>query len=120
MNRLSSIFRRDYIPTRVSYKTKSGPIHREALNIYYENICLANEILDPLPESIEINNNLLVGNLTKEDLLLAKLGSSTLNKLNNDDERTLALYLNKVVINDNQSIGVQKTFTDSLVYYLLA
>ncbi|CAG8584608.1 2711_t:CDS:2, partial [Diversispora eburnea] len=67
----------------ISYKTKSVklkdprnyqviqgfflPIHKEAPSIYYKNVYAANDIVDPLPENIEINNDLLVGNFTIED-----------------------------------------------------
>ncbi|RHZ46054.1 hypothetical protein Glove_637g4 [Diversispora epigaea] len=76
------------------------PIHREALNINYKNVYLADEIFDPLSENIKINNDLLISNYTREDLLSIKPGSFILEKLNNDTERTLTQYLNEVIINN--------------------
>ncbi|RHZ74353.1 hypothetical protein Glove_225g74 [Diversispora epigaea] len=137
-SRLFSIFKS---PAIASYKTKPGlesrkgklkdpqklpnsaklflPIHREALNVNYKNVYLADEIFDPLPKNIKINNDLLVSNYTREDLLSAVPGSSTLEKLNNDTERTLAQYLNEVIINDSLTTGVRETFTDNFVCFLL-
>ncbi|RHZ61169.1 hypothetical protein Glove_349g55 [Diversispora epigaea] len=139
-SRLFSIYRRKFIPTKVFYKTKSGPkfgkgklkdpnrlpnsaklflpIHRKALNMHYQNVYSAEEIFDP-PENIKINNDLLVGDFTKDDLLIAKPGSSILNKLNNKFERTLARYLNEAITNDSLTTGVRKTFTNNFVCFLL-
>ncbi|RHZ84394.1 hypothetical protein Glove_82g5 [Diversispora epigaea] len=93
-------------------------MHREALNIYYKNVYSENEILDPLPEDYKINNDLLVGNLTNEDLMSAVSGSYILEKLNNRTERNLAKYLNDVIINDRLATGTRETFTDTFVNYL--
>ncbi|RIB28783.1 hypothetical protein C2G38_2157155 [Gigaspora rosea] len=78
----------------------------------------ANEIFDPLSEKIQINNDLLVSNLTRQDLLLAIPESPILKKLNNG-EKSLAKYLNMVIINETPITTFQGTFTDSLVNYLL-
>ncbi|RHZ52877.1 hypothetical protein Glove_456g5 [Diversispora epigaea] len=133
---MNSIFKRKFISTKAFYKTKfkqgklKDPnqlpssasdfylIHRKALNIHYQNIYSAKEIFDSLPEDIKINNDLLVSDFTKDDLLLAKPGSSILKKLNNNTERSLALYLNKVVINNSLTTGIQETLTDAFVNYL--
>ncbi|CAG8845542.1 40558_t:CDS:1, partial [Gigaspora margarita] len=142
-SRLFYIFKRKFPPTIASYKAKSLkylkhlpgklkspeqlpgnasiflPIHREALNIHYKNINSANEIFDPLSENIRINNDLFVGNLTRKELLAAIPGNPILNKLNNNDELSLAMYLNDVLLNEKQSKEIRETFTDSLINYLL-
>ncbi|CAG8683386.1 7934_t:CDS:2 [Dentiscutata erythropus] len=71
----------------------------------------ANEIFDPLSENIQINNDLFVGNLTRKELLAAIPESPILEKLNNDNELSLAMYLNDAILNE--------AFTDSFVNYLL-
>ncbi|KAF0373746.1 hypothetical protein F8M41_012988 [Gigaspora margarita] len=142
-SRLFYIFKRNFTPTIASYKAKSLkylkhlpdklkdpeqlpdsaslflPIYREALNIYYTNINSANELFDPLSENIQINNDLFVGNLTRKELSVAIPGSPILNKLNNDNELSLAIYLNDVILNEKYSKEIGGTFTDSLVCYLL-
>ncbi|CAG8501186.1 10254_t:CDS:2 [Racocetra fulgida] len=97
------------------------PIHREALNIHYKNVNSADEMFDPLPENIQIDNDLLVGNLTREELMSAVPGSSILKKLNNETEISLAKYLNAVILNEQPSDSgrIRETFTDALVNYLL-
>ncbi|RHZ86984.1 hypothetical protein Glove_41g70 [Diversispora epigaea] len=114
--------RRKFLPTKVFYKSKSGlkfrqdklkdpnklpdnassfkQIHREALNLYYNNAHSANEILDPLPDNYKINNNLLIGNFTRDNLLLAESENPILKKLNSRTERNLAKYLNKLEFNE--------------------
>ncbi|CAG8540347.1 3858_t:CDS:2, partial [Racocetra fulgida] len=141
-SRLFYTFKRNFTPTVAYYKAKSLkylkhlpdklkdpkqlpdsargflPIHREALNIHYKNVNSANEILDPFPENIQINTDLFVGNLTRKELLTAITGSPILKKLNNN-EISLAIYLNDVILNEKQSKEFRETFTVSLVNYLL-
>ncbi|CAG8836023.1 39190_t:CDS:1, partial [Gigaspora margarita] len=142
-SRLFYIFKRKFPPTIASYKAKSLkylkhlpsklkspeqlpgsaslflPIHRKALNIHYKNINPANEIFEPLSENIQINNDLFVGNLTRKELLAALIpGNPILNKLN-DNEQSLAVYLNDVILNEKLSKETRETFTDSLINYLL-
>ncbi|RHZ59538.1 hypothetical protein Glove_363g14 [Diversispora epigaea] len=134
---LFSIFKRKFIPSKVFYKTKASQsklkdpnqlpssasnfkkIHREALNIHYKNVYSANEILNPLPENFKINNDLFVSNFTKEDLLTFP-GSSIWQKLANDEERSLAKYLNDAILNEQLSKKIRETFTDTLVNYFFA
>ncbi|KAF0520285.1 hypothetical protein F8M41_016414 [Gigaspora margarita] len=142
-SRLFYIFKRKFPPIIASYKAKSlkylkhlpsklkSPeqlpgsaslfllIHGKALNIHYKNINSANEIFEPLSENIQINNDLFVGNLTREELLVALVpGNPIYNKLN-DNEQSLAVYLNNVILNEQLSEVARETFTDSLICYLL-
>ncbi|RHZ47963.1 hypothetical protein Glove_564g43 [Diversispora epigaea] len=134
---LFSVFRRNVIPTMVSYKIKSGskfskfkdskklpnnakfflPIHRETLNISYKNVYTVDEIINSFPEN-KIDNDLLVNNFTRKDLLSAEPGSFTLEKLNNDNEKSLAIYLNEVLFNDRLTQDIQETHTNTFVDYL--
>ncbi|CAG8763511.1 24663_t:CDS:1, partial [Gigaspora rosea] len=83
------------------------------------NVNSANEIFDLLSENIQINNDLLVSNLTRQDLSSAVPESPILKKLNNEYERSLALYLNRIILNETPESKYREIFTDSLVIYLL-
>lgn len=84
------------------------PIHRRSLNIYYDNISDINKMFDPLPESVLFNEYLLVSNFSRDDLSLIGHRPDIMNKLQNDDEKTLALYLYKVIQNDPLTTGVRE------------
>ncbi|CAG8507058.1 1181_t:CDS:2 [Diversispora eburnea] len=68
----------------------------------------------------KINNDLLIGDFTKDNLLLAKSGSFILKKLNNKFEKTFARYFNEVITNDSLTTGIWETFTDNFVNFLLS
>jgi hypothetical protein len=95
------------------------PIHRRSLNMYYDNVADLDEILDPLPDKITFGDYLLVSNLTRDELLLVGHRTDILSKLQNNDEKTLALYLYKVVQNDPLTTGVRESLTDSFVNFIL-
>jgi hypothetical protein len=95
------------------------PIHRRSLNIWYENIQNVNEMLNPLPEHIKYSSYLLVNNLTRDELSLVGHRNDILNKLVDNDEKTLALYLYKVIQNDPLTTGVRESLTDSFVNFIL-
>ncbi|RIB04279.1 hypothetical protein C2G38_694890 [Gigaspora rosea] len=122
-SRLFYIFKRNYSVKSLKQLPGSAsrflPIHREALNIHYRSVNSANEIIEPLSENIQINNDLLVSNLTRQDLLLAIPERPILKKLNNVPERSLATYLNRVIQNATPTTKFRGIFTDSLVNYLL-
>ena len=84
------------------------PIHRRSLNIQYENVHRIENILGAL--SMQYDSSLLLKNLTRDDLSIIAHRYDILNSLN-DDEKTLALYLHKVLTTDVR--------TDSFVNYLL-
>jgi hypothetical protein len=89
------------------------PIHRRSLNIQYENVHRIENILSAL--SMQYDSSLLLKNLTRDELSIIAHRYDILNSLN-DDEKTLALYLHKVLQNDPLTTGVR---TDSFVNYLL-
>jgi len=92
------------------------PIHRRSLNIQYENVYKIEDILN-IP-SVQYDNSLLIKNLTRDELIIIGHRYDILNTLN-DDEKTLALYLHKVLQNDPYTTGVRENLTDSFVNYLL-
>ncbi|KAF0421284.1 hypothetical protein F8M41_006807 [Gigaspora margarita] len=99
-SRLFYIFKRKFPPTIASYKAKSL------------------KYLKHLPGKLKSPEQ-LPGNLTRKELLAAIPGNPILNKLNNNDELSLAMYLNDVLLNEKQSKEIRETFTDSLINYLL-
>jgi len=92
------------------------PIHRRSLNIQYENVHQIENILNTL--SVQYEDFLLLRNLTRDKLSTIDHGHDILNTLNNN-EKTLALYLHKVLQNDPLITGVRESLTDSFVNYLL-
>ncbi|RHZ71440.1 hypothetical protein Glove_258g45 [Diversispora epigaea] len=121
----------------MSYKIKSGPkfskfkdpkklpnnakfflpIHRKALNINYKNVYTADEIINSFPDKFKIDNDLLVSNFTREDLLSTEPGSFILEKLNNNKEKSLAIYFNEVLFNDQLTEDIQETLMNTFVDY---
>ena len=94
------------------------PIHRRSLNIQYENAPWIEDILGIFPMVMQYDSSLLLKNLTRDELSIIGHRYDILNTLN-DDEKTLALYLHKVLQNDPLTTGVRESLTDSFVNYLL-
>lgn len=92
------------------------PIHRRSLNIQYENVYKIEDIVNIPPE--QYDSSLLIKNLTRDDLIIIGHRYDILNILNNN-EKTLALYLHKVLQNDPYTTGIRESLTDSFVNYLL-
>ena len=125
--------------TTMSYSTRSGrtpnrklddprqlpsnasefyPIHRRSLNIQYENAYQIKDVLGAFPVGIQYDSSLLLKNLTRDELSIIGHRHDILDTLN-DDEKTLSLYLHKVLQNDPLTTGVRESLTDSFVNYLL-
>ena len=94
------------------------PIHRRSLNIQYENSYHIDNILGTLSTKIQYDGSLLLKNLTRDELFIIGHRHNILDTLN-DDEKTLSLYLHKVLQNDPLTTGVRESLTDSFVNYLL-
>lgn len=94
------------------------PIHRRSLNIQYENAHQIKDVLGALSVSTQYDDSLLLKNLTRDELSIIGHRYDILNTLN-DDEKTLSLYLHKVLQNDPLTIGIRESLTDSFVNYLL-
>ncbi len=103
------------LPNRAS---EFFPIHRRSLNITYESVNNSVKLLEILPDNIEAEEHLFVKDLSRDDLLLVEHREDILSKLS-DNEKTLALYLCKVIQNDPLTTGVRESLTDSLVNLIL-
>ena len=99
-----------------SNASEFGPIHRHSLNIHYENVYKIEDILNA--SHVQYDSSLLIKNLTKDELFIIGHKYDILNTLS-DDEKTLALYLHKVLQNDPLTTGVRENLTDSFINYLL-
>ncbi|KAK9670815.1 hypothetical protein K7432_017420 [Basidiobolus ranarum] len=96
----SSSGKLDDIKQLPSSASEFYPIHRRSLNLKYVNADNANILFNVVSPSIKPSNYLLISNLTRDELSLAGHRSDILDKLADDDEKTLALYLYKVIQND--------------------
>lgn len=79
----------------------------------------ADDILEPLPADVAINEYLLIRNLSRDELSIIDHNPKIMQKLVDDDEKTLALYLNKVIQNDPLKVGVRENLTDAFVNFIL-
>lgn len=92
------------------------PIDVRSLNIYYVNAINADELFDSYSYNLQIPNYLMIRGLGKNELLL--LSPELLQSLD-DDERTTAKYLSKILRNELQTIETRESKTDTFVNFLL-
>src|SRR5690348_6763371 len=92
----------DSINQLVNSASDFKPIHRRSFNINFVGIAQPEltHIFAPLKDKNDIPLHMYVGNLTKEELMIIHRNKSIMNRLQNEDEKTLALYLNEVILND--------------------
>lgn len=95
-------------------------IHTRSLNINYENVRNSNEILEPIVEKDKLifHNSLLIKNLKRNELTTLDENDDLLNTLN-DEEKSMAIYLNKVILHDPLKISIRESFTNNFLDYLL-
>ena len=94
-------------------------IHRRTLNIKYIDCEDLNNIFNKDLQNIDLNifKHLNIKGLTRNELTIIR-NDMRFEDLN-DDEKTIALYLNDVIINDPLTTGIRETLTDDFVNYLL-
>jgi len=93
-------------------------LHRRLLHIAFHNAESIDDVVGP-SSNIGYPRHMLVGGLERADLFSVRDNPNVLNNLENDDERTFALYLYQVIVNDVLRTGVRESRTDSFVDMLL-
>lgn len=89
------------------------PIDRESLNVSFEDAVHSSEVVGHIKGTYA--KHLLVGNLGWDELKSIRNRPDILHKLNNNQERTLAVHLHKVILNDPLRTGVKDSFVDTLL-----
>lgn len=94
-------------------------IHRKSLNINYIDCDDLNKMFNKSLQNIDLNifKHLNVKGLTRNDLTIIR--NDMRFEYLDDDEKTIALYLNDVIINDPLTTGIRETLTYDFVNYLL-
>lgn len=92
---------------------------RRSLNIDFVNARDSGQLLDNLPQNIIADEYLMMGGLTRDQLYVIDHQPTLKEQIIRKEGRTLASYMNQVLINDPLTTGVRETLTDSFVNYLL-
>jgi hypothetical protein len=95
-------------------------IHTRSLNINFENVRTSNEILEPITdrEKLTFDSSLLIKNLKRNELTTIDENDELLNTLN-DEEKSMAIYLNKVILHDPFKVSIRESFTNNFLDFLL-
>jgi len=93
-------------------------IDRRSLNIVFIDADERSKVVGSNSNEIYYEH-LLVGNLSKTQLLSIRSDPRILTMLRDDDEKTLAVHLYEVILNDPLRTGIQESLTDSFVDTLL-
>lgn len=93
-------------------------IHRRTLNITFENGDYPERIFGKMVEKPNYDPKLLVANMIRSDLRVIDERLDILNKLD-DDEKSIALSLNKVILHDPLKVSIRESFTNNFVALLL-
>lgn len=94
-----------------------NPLHRRTLNILYENTTDVEQLFQ-IKDELKFNESLLVRNLIRKEIRTIDEDNELLEKLN-DEEKSTALLLNKVISHDPLKISVRESFTSNFVNFLL-
>ena len=109
-------------PEQLSNSAKYFRIRdRKSLNIEYIDADNESELFERLAQDFSIKEyeHLFIKNLSRYQILELDNLPDIKSQLNNK-EKTIANYLQKVLVNDPLKTGVKETLTDSFVNYLLS
>lgn len=94
-----------------------NPLHRRTLNIVYENTTDLDQYFESKEEA-KYDESLAIKSLSRNELRVIDERLDLLSQLN-EEEKTLALLLNKVISHDPLKISIRESFTNNFVNYLL-